>query len=589
MKITLFNLVKKFKKEAALVVIINVLNAVLLALWPLFTKYIIDNYIYRNDVEGFPKLIAYMLFFIVAMAGIGLFVTFMAGIFEKKIILYLRSETFLKAQKLSAKYMDSHQVGWMVSRLVHDTMSIKEAVAWDLFDMADGISRLIAILITMLMLNVRLTLYVLASVPFIAFFTYIFQNKMMKAQKDIKAASSDLTSKLNEDIQGQKTIKTLLRENENLEEFKEISARYERRSKHSVTLQSLYIPSLTFLGSIATAFILKDGGVAAMAGTLTIGTLFAMVQYSSEIYEPIRQVASVLKELISMQASIDRVNSILEADIDVYDTKEIEAVYGDALEPPTKELPEMKGEIEFKDVYFAYKDDDYILKDFSLKIAAGERIALVGETGGGKSTIINIASRFYEPTKGHVYIDGIDYKEMPLKWVQMNLGYVLQTPYLFSGSIRDNILYGRDDATEEDMLRAAEVVGLDELVKSFKDGYDTEVGEGGGKLSQGEKQLVSFARALIKDPAILILDEATSSVDTYQEKRIQDAIEKLLEGRTSITVAHRLSTIVTSDRILYIHQGRIAEMGTHKELIAKKGMYYQLYRNQFIESQLENI
>ena len=589
MKISLFNLVKKFKKEAALVVIINVLNAVLLALWPLFTKYIIDNYIYRNDVEGFPKLIAYMLFFIVAMAGIGLFVTFMAGIFEKKIILYLRSETFLKAQKLSAKYMDSHQVGWMVSRLVHDTMSIKEAVAWDLFDMADGISRLFAILITMLMLNVRLTLYVLASVPFIAIFTYIFQNKMMKAQKDIKAASSDLTSKLNEDIQGQKTIKTLLREKENLEEFKEISARYERRSKHSITLQSLYIPSLTFLGSIATAFILKDGGVAAMAGTLTIGTLFAMVQYSSEIYEPIRQVASVLKELISMQASIDRVNSILEADIDVYDTKEIEAVYGDALEPPTKPLPPMKGEIEFKDVYFAYKDDDYILKDFSLKIAAGERIALVGETGGGKSTIINIASRFYEPTKGHVYIDGIDYKEMPLKWVQMNLGYVLQTPYLFSGSIRDNILYGRDDATEEDMLRAAEVVGLDELVKSFKDGYDTEVGEGGGKLSQGEKQLVSFARALIKDPAILILDEATSSVDTYQEKRIQDAIEKLLEGRTSITVAHRLSTIVTSDRILYIHQGRIAEMGTHKELIAKKGMYYQLYRNQYIESQLDQI
>lgn len=589
MKITLFNLVKKFKKEAALVVIINVLNAVLLALWPLFTKYIIDNYIYRNDVEGFPKFIAYMLFFIVAMAGIGLFVTFMAGIFEKKIILYLRSETFLKAQKLSAKYMDSHQVGWMVSRLVHDTMSIKEAVAWDLFDMADGISRLIAILITMLMLNVRLTLYVLASVPFIAAFTYIFQNKMMKAQKDIKAASSDLTSKLNEDIQGQKTIKTLLREKENLEEFKEISARYERRSKHSVTLQSLYIPSLTFLGSIATAFILKDGGAAAMVGTLTIGTLFAMVQYSSEIYEPIRQVASVLKELISMQASIDRVNSILEADIDVYDTKEIEAIYGDALEPPTKELPQMKGEIEFKDVYFAYKDDDYILKDFSLKIKDGERLALVGETGGGKSTIINIASRFYEPTKGKVYIDGIDYKEMPLKWVQMNLGYVLQTPYLFSGSIRDNILYGRDGATEEDMLRAAEVVGLDELVKSFKDGYDTEVGEGGGKLSQGEKQLVSFARALIKDPAILILDEATSSVDTYQEKRIQDAIEKLLEGRTSITVAHRLSTIVTSDRILYIHQGRIAEMGTHRELIEKKGLYYNLYRNQFIESQLENI
>ena len=589
MKITLFNLVKKFKKEAALVVIINVLNAVLLALWPLFTKYIIDNYIYRDDVEGFPKFIVYMLFFIVAMAGIGLFVTFMGGIFEKKIILYLRSETFLKAQKLSAKYMDSHQVGWMVSRLVHDTMSIKEAVAWDLFDIADGISRLFAILITMLMLNVRLTLYVLASVPFIAIFTYIFQNKMMKAQKDIKAASSDLTSKLNEDIQGQKTIKTLLREKENLEEFKEISARYERRSKHSVTLQSLYIPSLTFLGSIATAFILRDGGVAAMVGTLTIGTLFAMVQYSSEIYEPIRQVASVLKELISMQASIDRVNSILEADLDVYDTKEIEEIYGDALEPPTKELPQMKGEIEFKDVYFVYKDEDYILKDFSLKIAAGERIALVGETGGGKSTIINIASRFYEPTMGHVYIDGIDYKEMPLKWVQMNLGYVLQTPHLFKGSIRDNILYGRDGATEEEMLRAAEVVGLDEIVKSFKDGYDTDVGEGGGKLSQGEKQLVSFARALIKDPAILILDEATSSVDTYQEKRIQDAIEKLLEGRTSITVAHRLSTIVTSDRILYIHQGRIAEMGTHKELIAKKGMYYQLYRNQYIESQLENI
>ena len=538
MKISLFNLVKKFKKEAAILATLNMIYAVLLALWPLLTKFIIDNYIYKSDMEGFPRFIALMLLFIVMVSLTELSYCFAAGKFEKKIILDLRSETFLKAQKLSAKYMDSHQVGWMVSRLVHDTMSIKEAVAWDLFDIADGISRLVIILVTMFLLNARLTLYVLASMPFIAAFTFIFQDKMMKAQKEIKAASSDLTSKLNEDIQGQKTIKTLLREKENLDEFKEISKRYEKRSKHSVTLQSLYIPSLTFLGSIATAFILKDGGVMAIAGTLTIGTLFAMVQYSTEIYEPIRQVASLMKELISMQASMDRVNSILEADIDVYDTKEIEAVYGDALEPPTKELPQMKGEIEFKDVYFAYKDDDYILKDFSLKIKDGERLALVGETGG---------------------------------------------------SIRDNILYGRDDATEEDMLRAAEVVGLDEIVKSFKDGYDTEVGEGGGKLSQGEKQLVSFARALIKDPAILILDEATSSVDTYQEKRIQDAIEKLLEGRTSITVAHRLSTIVTSDRILYIHQGRIAEMGTHKELIAKKGLYYNLYRNQFIESQLENI
>lgn len=589
MRISLINLVKKFKKDAAIVAVLNMLYAVLLAFWPLLTKFIIDNYIYKNDVDNFPKFIMLMLLFVVMISLTELSYCFMAGKFEKKVILYLRSETFLKTQKLSAKYMDTHQVGWMVSRLVHDTMSIKESVAWNLFDMADSISRLAIIFITMFVLNAKLSLYVLASMPFIAAFTYIFQDKMMKAQKEIKAASSDLTSKLNEDIQGQKTIKTLLREKENLEEFKEISKRYERRSKHSVTLQSLYIPSLTFLGSIATAFILKDGGVAAIAGTLTVGTLFAMVQYSTEIYEPIRQVASVLKELISMQASMDRVNSILEADVDVYDTKEIEAIYGDALDAPKKSLPAMKGEIEFKDVYFAYKDDDYILKDFSLKIKDGERLALVGETGGGKSTIINIASRFYEPTKGEVFIDGINYKEMPLKWVQMNLGYVLQTPYLFRGSIRENILYGRDDATEEEMLRAAEVVGLDEIVKSFKDGYDTDVGEGGGKLSQGEKQLVSFARALIKDPAILILDEATSSVDTYQEKRIQDAIEKLLEGRTSITVAHRLSTIVTSDRILYIHQGRIAEMGTHKELIAKKGMYYNLYRKQYIESQLENI
>ena len=589
MRITLFNLVKKFKKEAATVATLNMIYAVLLAFWPLLTKFIIDNYIYKNDVEGFPKFVILMLAFVVMISLTELTYCFAAGKFEKKVILYLRSETFLKTQKLSAKYMDTHQVGWLVSRLVHDTMSIKESVAWNLFDMADSASRLIIIFITMYLLNAKLSLYILASMPFIAAFTYIFQGKMMKAQKDIKEASSDLTSKLNEDIQGQKAIKTLLREKENLEEFKAISARYKRRGKHSITMQSLYIPSLAFLGSIATAFILKDGGAAAIVGTLTVGTLFAMVQYSTEIYEPIRQLASVLTELISMQASMERVNSILEADVEVYDTKEIEEVYGDALEAPKKSLPQMKGEIEFKDVSFAYKDEDYILKDFSLKIKDGERLALVGETGGGKSTIINIASRFYEPTKGKVFIDGIDYTQMPLKWVQMNLGYVLQTPYLFRGSIRDNILYGKDDATEEDMLRAAEVVGLDEIVKSFKDGYDTDVGEGGGKLSQGEKQLVSFARALIKDPAILILDEATSSVDTYQEKRIQDAIEKLLEGRTSITVAHRLSTIVTSDRILYIHQGRIAEMGTHRELIAKKGLYYNLYRNQYIEAQLDQI
>lgn len=416
MRISLINLVKKFKKDAAIVAVLNMIYAMLLAFWPLLTKFIIDNYIYKNDIDNFPKFIIVMLLFVVMISLTELSYCFMAGKFEKKVILYLRSETFLKTQKLSAKYMDTHQVGWMVSRLVHDTMSIKESVAWNLFDMADSISRLAIIFITMFVLNARLSLYVLASMPFIAAFTFIFQDKMMKAQKEIKEASSDLTSKLNEDIQGQRTIKTLIREKENLEEFKEISKRYERRSKHSITLQSLYIPSLTFLGSIATAFILKDGGAAAIVGTLTVGTLFAMVQYSTEIYEPIRQVASVLKELISMQASIDRVNSILEADLEVYDTKDIEDVYGDALEAPKRALPQMKGEIEFKDVYFAYKDDDYILKDFSLKIKDGERLALVGETGGGKSTIINIASRFYEPTKGEVYIDGINYKEMPLKW-----------------------------------------------------------------------------------------------------------------------------------------------------------------------------
>jgi ATP-binding cassette subfamily B protein len=338
------------------------------------------------------------------------------------------------------------------------------------------------------------------------------------------------------------------------------------------------MPIVTLLGSIGAGLVLWRGGDGVIAGTVSYGTMSVFIMFAVQFFFPIRDMARIFTDLQSAQASAERILSLLETKPDIKDDVEVITKYG----ADKEKWPKITGNIEFRNVSFAYKTGEKVLDNFSLTVKPGETIALVGETGAGKSTIVNLACRFYEPTDGKIFIDGYDYTRMPMLWLHSNLGYVLQNPHLFSGTIRDNIMYGKLDATEEEMIRASKLVNLHPIVERMEKGYDTEVGEGGSLLSTGEKQLVSFARAIISDPAIFVLDEATSSVDTETERLIQQAIKNILKNRTSFIIAHRLSTIRSADRILVIRDGKIIEQGTHSFLLSQKGYYARLYRNQFI-------
>jgi len=347
------------------------------------------------------------------------------------------------------------------------------------------------------------------------------------------------------------------------------------------TISAIYFPLVMSIGSIAVALVLGIGGLEVMGGVVSLGVLTVFVSYASQMFEPINQIARIISEMQSAQASAERTMSLIETELEIQDSPELIEKYGDFMNPKPENWPDIKGDIEFRNVTFKYKTGEQVLEDFSLTIGAGEKIALVGETGSGKSTIVNLICRFYEPTDGEILIDGVDYKERTQIWLQSNLGYVLQTPHLFSGTIKDNIRYGKLDATDEEVEEVARIVGAHSFITRFQKGFDADVGEGGSKLSSGEKQLISFARAIIGNPKLFVLDEATSSIDTETEQMIQSAIDKVLAGRTSFIVAHRLSTIRSCDRILVIDKGKVIESGSHRELLRKRGHYYQLYTNQF--------
>lgn len=423
----------------------------------------------------------------------------------------------------------------------------------------------------MFMLNVRLTLIVGLVVPIMALITVYFQNRILSTSRELRKVNSKMTGAFNEGIMGAKTSKTLVIEDKNLSEFKGISEALEGSAINLARWNALYIPIIVFFGSVLTALVLARGGILAMDGIIQIGTLSAFLSYAVNIFEPVQQLARTFAEIISLQANIERVTDLLDKEPLIKDREDVIKIYGDNINPKRENWEEIKGEIEFRNVTFKYPDgDEEVLKNFNLHIPAGTNVAIVGETGAGKSTLVNLACRFFEPREGQILIDGRDYRERSQLWLHSNIGYVLQTPHLFSGTIRDNIRYGNLDASDDQIREAAKIVSLDTLINKFEKGYDTHVGEGGDRLSTGEKQLISIARAILADPKIFILDEATSSVDTHTEKLIQNGIEYLLKGRTSFIIAHRLSTIKKADIILVVEDGKIIERGSHKELIAKK-------------------
>lgn len=569
----MFNYFKVFKKDFIILIGFMVALAATDITFPLLTRYAIDNFVAEGDYEGLTQVAFLYVGLAIALSLIVFFFIRYAGKLEMEIQYKLRKDSFRKLQRLSFSYYDKNAVGWMIARTTSDAQKIAETVAWGIVDMVWGGTMMLGVSVVMLLINWKLALVTLLTVPILAFISIFFEKKMLLSYRGVRKINSKITGLFNDGIVGAKTTKTLVREELNIEEFSDVTKDMKKTSIRAATLSAGYLPMTLFISAVGTVLTLFFGSNLLIGGALTYGTLVLFITYARQFFDPVLELARIYTEMISAQAAAERVMGLLN---------EKEEIADDQVEEK-EDYGTIKGDVTFENVSFYYKEGEYILKDFNLKVKAGETIALVGETGSGKSTIVNLACRFYEPTEGKILIDGEDYKTKPQKWLHSNIGYVLQSPHLFSGTIKENIRYGKLDATEDEVIEAAKVVRAHDFIMKLENGYDTEVGEGGGMLSTGEKQLVSFARAIIGKPSLFFLDEATSSIDTESEAKIQKAIEEVLQNRTSFIVAHRLSTIRSADRILVIDKGEILEQGTHEELLKRRGHYYELYTNQFID------
>ena len=551
--------------------------------FPLMSKYAIDHFIIPGTLEGIGRFILlYGLLICIQAVNIWLLIA-IAGKIEMGICYDIRKAGFKRLQELSFSYFDKTPVGWLMARMTSDAQRLSEIISWGLVDSVWGSTMMIAIMAVLLFMNWKLALITLSVVPILGVISLYFQKKILASFRIVRKTNSRITGAFNEGIMGAKTTKTLIREEKNLEEFTDITGAMYGASVKAAIFSAIYLPIVLTLGSVGTGLAIWFGGSRVMLEIISYGTLVAFISYTIQFFEPVRQLARIMAELQSAQASAERILTMIDHDPEIKDSPEIIEKYGDLFNPKKDQWPDLKGNISFRNVSFSYKDGETVLENFNLDVKAGENIALVGETGSGKSTIVNLICRFYEPTQGMILIDGVDYRERSQLWLQANLGYVLQAPHLFSGTIGENIRYGRLEATEEEIIEAAKLVNAHEFIMKLEKGYDSEVGEGGSRLSTGEKQLISFARAILADPKIFVLDEATSSIDTETEQLIQHAIEKVLDGRTSFIIAHRLSTIRSADRILVIRDGKVIEEGKHQQLLRRRGYYYNLYTNQFKE------
>jgi len=558
------------------------------AIFPLMNRYAVDHFIREGADRGigiFWFAAAYVGLVVLQAANVRILFT-LAGRVETGVCYELRKTAFTRLQELSFSFYDRTPIGWIMARMTSDSDRLGATISWGLVDMVWGGTLMVAISICMLVMNWTLGLIALTVAPPLVLVSLYFQRRILKSNRLVRKTNSRISGAYNEGITGARTTKILVRESENLKEFQDLTSLMRQSSIRTAVFSSLYLPIVLTLGSIGTGLVLWNGGNGVLLGAITYGTLVAFLSYTVQFFEPVRELARVLSEMQSAQAAGERLMSMIETEPEIRDRPEVTATYGDQFNPRRELWPEATGAIEFRHVGFAYRGGERVLADFSLMVGAGETVALVGETGSGKSTIVNLACRFYEPTEGQVLIDGVDYRERSQLWHQSHLGYVLQTPHLFSGTILANIRYGRLEATEEEVIAAARLVNAHPFIERKPDGYLTEVGEGGNLLSTGEKQLISFARAILADPAFFFLDEATSSIDTETEVLIQQAIGEVLRNRTSFVVAHRLSTIRRADRILVLDRGRVTESGTHTELLAHGGSYFRLYTNQFaVESE----
>ncbi|MBR0305815.1 MAG: ABC transporter ATP-binding protein [Lachnospiraceae bacterium] len=551
---------------------------------PLFQEYAIDYFIAKQTLDTMNTFVwVYLgvLAFQVIANGIS---AYQACQIEMYVGRDMKRESFNHLQTLAFSYFNQNSVGYIHARVMSDTNRIGALVSWSLMNGVWYISYIIGAIFVMLKTNAKLAFWVLLIVPVIAVVAQMFQMKLVTLNHKIREVNSQITSNFNEGITGAKTTKTLVIEKKMEDSFNRTTEEMELRSVHATHYRALFASMISFASSVALALVLWQGGRITMEGIMEIGTLSVFMSYALGMMEPIQWIVRSISDLITVQVNVERFSTLMETQSDVCDSKEVEALYGDSFEPKCENWEPLHGDITFEDVSFKYPDgDEYVLEHFNLHIPQGTNVAIVGETGAGKSTLVNLVCRFFEPTSGRVLIDDRDARERSQLWLHSNIGYVLQTPHLFSGSVLENLRYGNPNATMEQIEDAVRNVSADEVIARMEHGYESNVGEGGDLLSTGEKQLLSFARAILADPRIFVLDEATSSIDTVTEKKIQDATDCLMKGRTSFVIAHRLSTIRQADIILVIKNGKIIEQGSHKELIAKRGEYYNLYTKQYQE------
>lgn len=569
-----------FAAMIACTILVGIFNTAL----PLFQQYAFNNFIEGNTLNGIvPFIILYVLCLLVTMV-----LDFVASFNCCKLEMYtlrdMRRTAFNHLQTLSVSYFNVNSVGRIHARVMSDTSSIASIISWGVYQGGWNITYVLSAIVIMLVLDPLLALCVIVVVPLVAIASCYFQRRLTVLNRRVREINSQITGGFNEGITGVETSKTLSVEERLDKKFFRNTDRMHREATRLGHNRALFYTIIAFASSVALALVLWYGGVITMEGVIRLGTLTVFMTYAQGIMSPVQWSVDAIADLITVKVNVERLTTLLETKSDVSDTPEVIEKYGDTFSPKTENWEPLYGDIEFRDVTFKYPDgDEYVLEHFNLKVPQGTNVAIVGETGAGKSTLVNLVCRFYEPTSGRVLIDGRDARERSVGWLHSHIGYVLQTPHLFSGTVRENLLYGRQNATDEELDAACKSVNADKVIARLENGYNSVIGEGGNNLSTGEKQLLSFARAILADPAIFVLDEATSSIDTLTEKLIQDAIEKLMRGRTSFIIAHRLSTIRSADVILAVHGGKIVESGTHEQLLAKRGYYYNLYIRQFRE------
>ncbi|MGE5379147.1 MAG: ABC transporter ATP-binding protein, partial [Bacteroidota bacterium] len=546
------------------------------AFFTYLNKQIVDVAIANADKQKLMQIALVYGVFQLLQAGFVFTFIYLAGVLGERVQYDLRKALFNHLQDLSLSYYAQNAVGRLIARVTSDTGRVSDLLTWGIVDTTWAIMNITTSLIFMCIINWKLTLIVVAIVPIMLYIAVQFRKKILVEYRVSRRTNSKITGAFNENFQGVRVVKALLREDENTKEFQVLTTSMFKASYRAAWLSALFLPAVQIVAAIATGLIVSLGGMQIETGYMTIGGVMAFVSYLTFMMWPIQDFARVYAEMQHSIASAERIFTLIDTPADVHDR------------PNALPAETLMGEIEFEHVNFYYEDRKPVLTDFTLKVQPGEMIAFVGPTGGGKSTIVNLLCRFYEPTEGTIRINGHDYMDYTLASIHSRIGIVLQTPHLFSGTVRDNIRYGRLDASDGEILEAAKIAGAHDFIVTLEKGYDQNVGEGGNLLSVGQKQLISLARAVLARPELFIMDEATSSVDTLTEALIQRGMEALMKGRTSFVIAHRLSTIRRANRILVIENGRIAEQGTHAELLRLGGHYYRLYTQQFrheLESQ----